>query len=57
MRLLRGEMAPPLGRPAELDAARRISVTLGARHVETAQAIGNGNVSAGLRRALDALAG
>jgi hypothetical protein len=43
---------PGAGRPAVLSGGRRVEVWLDAESVEIAQALGNGNLSAGLREAL-----
>jgi len=54
-RLLRGEsMTPGPGRPAVMDAGEPVTVYLSAAHVARANEIGDGNVSAGVRYALDA---
>lgn len=42
------------GRPNEIEAGRRVNVWLDKASVERAEAIGNGNVSAGIRAALAA---
>lgn len=54
-RLLRGEsMTPGPGRPVSMDAGEPVTVYLSAAHVARANEIGDGNVSAGVRYALDA---
>lgn len=40
------------GRPSEMDGGKRVNVYLDAKSLETAAAIGGGNVSAGIRKAL-----
>lgn len=44
--------APGAGRPAELLGSRRVNIYLDAESVHTAQFIGQGNVSEGVRLAL-----
>ena len=44
--------APGAGRPAELLGSRRVNIYLDAESVQTAQLIGQGNVSEGVRLAL-----
>lgn len=41
------------GRPATLAAATRHSVSLTPDHIQKAQRLGNGNISAGIRSALE----
>ena len=43
---------PEAGRPPSLDGGRRVQVYLDAASIERAQALGNGNVSEGIRIAL-----
>lgn len=51
---MRGETAKALGRPVALDgSAVRLTVWLEPAHVATANWLGDGNTSAGVRRALD----
>jgi hypothetical protein len=40
------------GRPKEIDAGRRVNIWLDQASVDRAEALGNGNVSAGIRAAL-----
>lgn len=42
-----------VGRPATLPPTKRVVVALTAQQVETARQLGDGNVSAGIRRALE----
>lgn len=43
---------PRLGRPPEIESGRRVNLWLDAASVERAEALGGGNVSAGVRKAL-----
>lgn len=43
------------GRPVTLTSATRHSVTLTPTHIKTAKKLGNGNISAGIRTALEAV--
>lgn len=43
---------PAPGRPAELQDGKRVNVYLDAQALEIARRLGDGNVSAGIRRAL-----
>lgn len=43
----------PVGRPAVLPASHRLTVNLTADQIATAQRLGNGNASAGVRNALE----
>lgn len=42
-----------MARPLELEAARRIGIVIEAEHQEKARKLGGGNVSAGIRHAID----
>jgi len=42
------------GRPAEIQGGQRVNVYLDARTIQRATEIGNGSISAGLRRAVEA---
>ena len=41
------------GRPAEMEGGKRVNVYLSAEAIALAEELGNGNVSAGIRRALE----
>ena len=56
-RLIRGERVRAMGRPATLTLPASYTVYLEPRQVQTASEIGNGNVSLGVRLALDTFAG
>ena len=56
-RLIRGERVRAMGRPATLTLPASYTVYLEPRQVETASEIGDGNVSLGVRLALDTFAG
>lgn len=43
---------PKLGRPMEIENGRRVNLWLDAASVERAEVLGDGNVSAGVRKAL-----
>lgn len=43
----------PVGRPAVLPASHRLTVNLTADQIATAQRLGDGNASAGVRKALE----
>lgn len=43
----------PVGRPSTLPATQRMTVNLTADQIATARSLGNGNASAGVRRALE----
>ena len=45
---------PRLGQPPKMAGGRRVNVYLGTEALEQARKIGQGNVSEGLRKALDA---
>ena len=56
-RLIRGEQVRAMGRPATLTLPASYTVYLEPQQVQTASEIGNGNVSLGVRLALDTFAG
>ena len=43
-----------VGRPATFESVRRVNIYLPDESIKLAQALGNGNLSAGIRKALDA---
>lgn len=43
----------PVGRPSTLPATQRLTVNLTADQIATARRLGDGNASAGVRRALE----
>jgi hypothetical protein len=47
------KLRKPIGRPKEIKAGRRVNAWLDQASVDRAKALGDGNVSAGIRRALD----
>jgi hypothetical protein len=49
---LQTEKRPP-GRPAEIDEGRAVNVWLDAPSIKRAMSLGSGNISAGIRRALE----
>jgi hypothetical protein len=47
-----GDSVFPVGRPTELNGGKRVNVYLDQASLDAATALGNGNVSEGIRRAL-----
>lgn len=47
-----GGARPGAGRPVEVEGARRVNVTLDAATIGAAKRIGDGNLSAGIRKAV-----